>query len=378
MTRDSIQSMQAEAHPLPTGAGGPDVTFLLPLLDGASVIGIGEPTHGDATSLQLKQALIAALANKAPTPVVAWERGPGHVTETLNRLHANVAPPEEQMRFLYPWVSGEAHALFEWLARTDTPEVHGIDMDGPVPHTLFDTLAVPDPDHARALMARSRGPEPEHAALRALESWALAQARNTNLAPRQQILVSSTAQWARFRLATLSDDPDAGRTAQALRDGCMADNVLDLADHSTPVIFSAHNGHVSRKSNMAGGRLLERLGESYRAVGMAFGTGSFCAGTAKGDSFDPKLVVFDADRPPPGSFEQILAQYALHTFCLDLRPLRGTGHPLARPCLMREVSLAGGRPQFSITATPADLYDIVIWMEAITPVTVRRGPDSFW
>jgi hypothetical protein len=88
--------------------------------------------------------------------------------------------------------------------------------------------------------------------------------------------------------------------------------------------------------------------------------------------------VFDAEPPPDGTLEFLLGRVGLPSFVVDLRPFRGTSHPLAQEMKCREVGLAGGAPQFDSRGTPAEMYDILIWSSSVTPTTVLREEGDFW
>jgi erythromycin esterase len=178
-----------------------------------------------------------------------------------------------------------------------------------------------------------------------------------------------------------SDTWDFGdTTASEFRDKCIADNLIEQRRIHDPdvVLLTAHNGHISRSRPMAGWHLRKAAGLDYFSLGIAFGVGSFNAGTARGGGFHPELKVFPADHPPEGSLEALLAAVGFSSFVVDLRHFRGTDHDLAYDMTCREVSLAGGAPQFELHAPPAEMYDGLIWLDRISPTTILREAGDFW
>ena len=403
MTPDNRKWNEADADavrrvavPIMSEDGEFDPMVVLDWVGHSGVIGLGEPTHGDAETLALKQAIIQGASGQVAGLLVAWERGVGHIEHIAAHLreHGSIAAAER--RWVYPWVSKEAEDLFRWIACSRTEQNNpisfcGVDMDGLAPAQILTGVAErlslnDDPAwiNARNLVDVLRRSAPEEDACRNLHdalTHVLGRAHVSH--SLDHLVLEATRQWAEFNLITLSvanASNDSVSRANAFRDTCMSENLAAQLNIHQPdlAIFSAHNGHVSRDAKMAGGRFMKTSDRGYTAIGVSFARGTFNAGTGHENGFDPKLRAFDAAEPPPGSLEDLLLQSGLTSACIDLRKLRGASHPLARKMLMREASLAGGQPQFEMRQVPAEYYDILIWLDEISASRIQRTESDYW
>jgi erythromycin esterase len=386
------------AVPLGGIKGFPDPTPIVEFVGSSSVIGFGEPTHGDAESLRLKHDFMRAIARNRNHTLIAWERGVGNIRHIARFLAADQEIPHESRCWMYPWVYQEVDDVLHWVreanrVRAGTVSLCGIDMDGPPPTVVLDELepavgalgSGPLGSIRRQIIESGRFPEdPDryHAVLAAVAELQMAV---KTLARPDWILLEATAQWARHRLLKLSEPnaSSAGDRAPSAehRDGCMAVNLLAHRCDNRPdvIVLSAHNAHVSLDEHMAGWHLARALGLEYVSVGVAFGGGSFTAEAAShGVGSHPQLTVFDAEPPPEGTLEWLLSQVGLSSFVVDLRPFRGTDHPLAHEMLAREAGLMGAAPQFDMYCQPAATYDLLVWIDSVTPANVLRNDGDRW
>ncbi|CAL9330040.1 hypothetical protein SUDANB145_00047 [Streptomyces sp. enrichment culture] len=123
------------------------------------------------------------------------------------------------------------------------------------------------------------------------------------------------------------DDPGQEREAMAYRDTVMADNTLWwLRRTGDRTVLAAHNGHVYLEGYdpgypvIQGGLLRRALGDGYRAVGLAFGRGSFHA-TDRGvsDPRDEDVKRFEVGPAASGSVEHTLDRVSHRDWYVDLR-----------------------------------------------------------
>ena len=389
MTQSDISEIKSIAVPIKKSDDSYDVSSIFSEISGASIIGLGEPSHGDKTSLHIKRAIVEALVEQGSHLTIGWERGPGNVQQLSESITKYEPQPVSGLRWLYPWVSAEALELFKRFVLDETGklEFYGVDMDGPAPHPQYEGLIAQGCPAQELLgeLKKLNVTEPDGQSLHHIQGICETLLQSDPDHPRHiENLLRATSQWAQFRSLQINSDGHVSAsqvtTAHEFRDSCLSDNVLKLHQNApqNTTIFSAHNGHISRKSTMAGGKISERIGSSYLALGMAFGSGRFYAGTAKEDSFSPKLKLFESSPPPPGSLEDKLSAVDISCFAIDLRPLRGTNHVLSKECRMREVSLSGGLDQFLLRAVPSDYYDILIWVDELEPSSVLRTDGCFW
>jgi erythromycin esterase len=388
--RKAAEEIREAAAPLSGVGTFPDPTPIMKLLGSANVIGLGEPTHGDAESLQLKHALIRAISDANRGTLVAWERGVGNMMHVASFLAADQELPHQSRRWIYPWVYGEVVDFLQWMrdanrARPGSVSLCGVDMDGPPPPSAIDGLvaalgtaeAGPLELIRRDVIESRSAPEDVQwyeTTLAALEALSAA-----GLTPSGRLLLGAAVQWTRYRLLTITQRE--GPAATAYRDRCMAENLVEQRRIHGPdvLIYWAHNSHVAVNPPMAGWHLDRSQELDYVSVGVAFGGGRFNAGTARdGGGFHPQLRVFDAEVPPDDTLEGLLSMVGLSSFVVDLRLFRGTTHPFAEQLMLREVDLAGGGPQFYVRPPVAEMYDVLVWFDKITPAAVVRKAGDFW
>jgi erythromycin esterase len=388
--REAAARIREAAAPLNVADDLPDPAPIIKLLGSANVIGLGEPTHGDAESLRLKHALVRAIARANRRTLVAWERGPGNMRHVASFLAADQELPHESRRWIYPWVYREVDDLLRWARdanrdRPGTVSLCGVDMDGPPPPSALDALAAALGGTEAGPIERIRRDVVESGSLPEDVHWyettlaALAGLPAAGLAPSDRLLLDAAVQWTRYRLLTVTERE--GTAATAYRDGCMAENLVAQRRIHEPdvVIYWAHNAHVAVNPSMAGWHLHRSQELDYVSVGVAFGGGSFDAGTARdGGGFDPELRVFDAEVPPGDTLEALLGMVGLPSFVVDLRRFRGTTHPFAERLMLREVGLDGGEPQFHTRPPIAEMYDVLVWFGTVTPAAILRKAGDFW
>lgn len=166
-------------------------------------------------------------------------------------------------------------------------------------------------------------------------------------------------------------DPAQVGAAMRYRDQVMAENTVWWQRRTGHrMLLSAHNGHVRLETNnpeqypkVQGTFLREMVGDDYVSVGFTFGRGSFNAL----DLTDPAeaLRTFSVGRPARGSNEHTLERVAPNDYYLDLR----TAPPAARAWL------GGTRPSRDIgNAWPAgpeplrllSSYDVLIHLHRVS------------
>jgi erythromycin esterase len=154
------------------------------------------------------------------------------------------------------------------------------------------------------------------------------------------------------------------------RDRAMADNVRWLLDHAAPgarMILWAHNQHIGAVPGWMGGNLRDAYGANYVALGTTFGTGSVTAvSTATSD-----LASFNVAVQVQGSVEQLFDSAAVVRGIVDMRRLRtATGVSTIRgPIYMRSIGSTFFANLAVQTLFPAD-FDLVVYLKTGTAVNV--------
>jgi len=398
--------IKAKAVPLLSvypGRGFEDLEALKNLIGDASVVGLGEATHGTSEFFRLKHRLIEFLAERMGFSVVCVEAslvsasaindyvltGQGDPSILLGRLGSNVHNTEE---FL---------SLIKWLRIYNRNPLHrtkikfyGFDMNNPLPAyaEAKDWLERNDPDGARFLDFSQRSLEsPERTAkLKSVCEQLIARldARKAEKPgdddsaerERQRQNLRLLIQWGQ-KLA----DPFGGVSP---RDKAMAENVRWICgrEPGAKLIVWAHNSHVGLREgslnpgNPMGWHLRKVLGSGYVAVGFTFREGGFSA-----LDFGPKhegIIPFSVAANRRGTLDEALASAGADVLALDLRRLPKDGPERAwfeRPqgswhvgSIFREVDT----DRFIWDAPAAADYDAIVFVAKTSAAVSRVGGRS--
>jgi erythromycin esterase-like protein len=368
------------------------------------LLGLGEPTHGEDEFLRLRNAVFAALVDRAGYTSIALESSAWHgrAVDSYVRGGAGVEDDVMSTGFTHGFGGSPANrALVRWLReqnrhRPPSARLRFAAFDAPVemaaapsprpalrvlhdflrargevglpPWETVDRLLGPDApweDPAAAMdPARSIGGESRVRDLRAVTDdlrWALNGAAPD--LPHQDpddveaaFLAGRTAAGLlAYHAAMARDTDDRWQRLAALRDTMMADNLLAVADRGPALVF-AHNEHLRRGTaamslgpsrlrwQPAGAHLAHRLGGDYRVIACAVGEAAHS----------------DIAVPEPDSVEGVLHR--------GLPP----GNHLLDASALR--ALRAGRPMrssdhryFPIDDTLLGEVDQVLFLRTITP-----------
>ncbi|MCK6448687.1 MAG: erythromycin esterase family protein [Planctomycetes bacterium] len=267
-------------------------------LDGVRVIGLGEATHGQRESFELKRELTLHFVREHGVRLIAYEA-------TATRARATEAYVQGESDDLDAAVKGlgmliwaiEENATFlrelrEWNLDVEPAErAHFVGIDVQDPSAAVERLAELVPDEAEALAeARSIAAELGAAVSKLwsgeIEDYESLATRTgalvDRLGARADLPSEARVRLTEFRLGVEMFRSPGGRDL-ALAKMLLAE--LDAAGPGTRAVVWAHNGHVTRAplSYLAsdelamGGHLGAALGEGYYALGFLFGEGEFQA-----------------------------------------------------------------------------------------------------
>ena len=107
----------------------------------------------------------------------------------------------------------------------------------------------------------------------------------------------------------------------------MAANVVWMQQRnpSARLFLWAHNGHVTRRAGAMGDWLTRQIGDAYRNVGFAFGTGSFNAIVSDATGASLGLTSARVDRVDPASLDGAFQATGAPRLLLDTRKIPGGG-----------------------------------------------------
>lgn len=354
---DTLRSSVAQLAPAASSpAAFDDLTPFGRLVANRRVVQLGEQSHADGATFDLKVRLVRYLHEFLGFDLIAWESGL-HSCRRMQRRMMEGAPAAEVLATgLFPiWHVRPVEQLFDYCKAqlpTKPLEMCGFDIQ------LSGTTRGPDAllaDAENALGSsepESRPPEKEDGTVsigrlhRLVD--ALRECRDTAIDPldidwivRSLMGFRASQELAAAGAFRGDGDPDVVSAAINVRDALMADNLLWLLEHVYPgrrVIVWSASFHIAR--NLAMLTTPPELGVDYgslvtmgqhleAALGDDVYTLVFTAGG--GRAGNPALGTnFDIDLPNPGSLEAGLLQLGHDCAFLDLStqraesPLRGS------------------------------------------------------
>lgn len=355
LTRAERRALRKYVHPLrtwePDGGDTDDLAVLGALFGDASIVALGESTHGTREIFRMKDRLIRHLAEAEGFDIFSIEAGMPEGF-AVNRYtvdgEGDAAHAVAGMKY-WTWGTEAMRDLAEWMHRYNASQPRiaytGFDMqfgkpacdvlrkafegDERVLGTL-DELAAALDEGERARRAAYRSGNYDLAAsdeIRRRTKRLLAQmeehiaACSDELADACRVPAGGTGRaWLGQQVTLLRQFLAGGGD----RDRYMADNLMWIGaqNPASRIVAWAHNGHINVYDDCMGGYLRERLGDRYRAVGFAFYQGTY---TILGDNGPVSLP---AQMPYPGTLEYVLEQLDEPVFILDLKRMREAGDPM--------------------------------------------------
>jgi erythromycin esterase len=413
---------QSFAEATPSAA---DLDRLLPLLDGARIIGVGESTHGDHEDQAFKAELIKALVRSGRIQVLALECNRAAAEGFDAYVRQGQGDPVSVIRsksFFRIWKDDEFAGLILWLrAWNQTAAVPvrivGDDMQDSARDAAvaLDFVRGEDPALADRLAAGLGALETPEATKGSLYQWAVATPADAyaksiaGAAALEQAMDdhagawSARPDWVRARRAAMLAtrglelfDLEAGRPNvdvsklpleyESRRDRWMAEVLLAALAPNENAALWAHDGHVQNAlpTEMAakgianeGATLRARLGQAYRAVGFTWSRGAFNAEVV-GDLTGASLAARSGMTPVALSNDQtgdlglVLDKVGPDHFWLDLRAI-----PQAQSAFAQRPYFFGDSGSVVIPAKwqtdPEDRqplglgFDVMVYFRTITP-----------
>lgn len=345
--------LKTAAIPLPADGAVP--AAIEQALASARVIGLGEATHGQHESFEIKRKLTMHLVREGGVRLVAYEASSARAIACDAYVSGRSDDLNGAMKGLGMriWQIEENAALLQDLrawnaaaAPADRVRFIGVDVQDAeaAAQRLHDLLLEPDPTlAARALPLGARmeaardalytGQAAEFDAL-----WAEVEALRTDLQERHKDLSAAfspaVADETLARARELSRFMTAARVPGG-RDRAMAETLLDeleRAGSGPRAVLWAHNAHVTlgplRHEGLTepgmGGVLRASLGAGYYAIGFLFGAGSFNA-LARDPERGWVFRAYELSAAPPGSLEAPFVAAGLPAAFVNLRAAPRTG-----------------------------------------------------
>ncbi|MEM7156423.1 MAG: erythromycin esterase family protein [Myxococcota bacterium] len=388
------------------GQGLDDMTGLDSMVGSATVVGLGETTHGTREFFQMKHRMLEYLVERHGFRVFAIEANRTECRAIDHYIQTGEGDPKDALDGIYFWTwnTHEVLELIEWM------RAYNQSHDDPIHFVGFDAQ-VPDvaARNVEAFLAQVAPDAPEREAValfgRPWNAEAFAELSEEDRKTTIEALIELDKRFEDHKSAWIAEasalaftnareDLDVVRhvvgirTAQGMeqfsaRDWAMADNVLAIERRygkGTKTVLWAHNGHIARSWNQAevmGQYLGRALGDDYVSVGFAFDRGGFQAIAMEGNEFGGlrEHVVGPAKQ---GDFEAALREGGPELFALSLRELPKSGDAatfLRSPMAMRQIGAGFDTDDISarVIASVPERFDVMLFVEETTRARpVRR------
>ena len=365
--------------------------------DLAQVVGLGEATHGQHESFEIKRSLTMHLIKNHGYRVIAYEASASKAAACEAYVSGASDDLDSAMRGfgMLIWSIEENASLLrelrEWNQNA-SPEQRvrfaGIDVQdakacGARLAGLLDDRWSSDAAAVRSIYERLDGTvqkmfSGDRAAYDDLVRESIELVNRVRSAAAQGRL--SQRQLADLRSALREFE---GCTQMYLtpgrRDQSMAEMTLGLLDEpgqNNKIVLWAHNGHVTKSplrylgsdELAAGGHLAKALGNKYYAMGFAFGEGDFVANDLDGDKWIFRTYSIDA--PPIGSLESWFTPIVQEASVIDIQ--RNSGDPE-----VEQWKLAGhGQRWFGGYRVPENAREITRDASKLMPTYPREAFDA--
>jgi erythromycin esterase len=358
-----VSSLRENAIPLATveaGQGIDDLKRVQDLVGSATIVALGEATHGTREFFQLKHRFLEFLVEEMGFRVFAIEANWPECRAINEYVLHGTGDPVKALDGIYFWTwnTQEVAAMIEWMRRhnanrpdDDKVQFLGFDMqttrvaaaDVATYLTAFDdTLAAAFDSTLQAFQAAdlsSRTPEQHRTSLDSVASLLTRfDGRRSAHEPR-----SSKEEWETVRQEIVLLEQatrmymDNANSSNA-RDEAMAANVRWLLEQQPPgtrAVLWAHNGHIQRTESAGwtpmGAHLSDAFGSAYVSFGFAFDHGAFQAmNWTQGMGKPGGLTEHVVGPAPDVSVENAFTRVGSPVFVLDLRKLATRARPVHR------------------------------------------------
>ena len=342
-----IRSRAIPLKGVEAGQGFADLQPLKALVGNATVVGLGEATHGTREFFQLKHRMLEFLVSELGFRVFAIEANLPEAFAVDDYVVNGKGDPAQALAGLYFWTwnTEEVLEMIKWMraynvdpAHQDKLRFYGVDMqfEGVALAQAKAWLATVAPAEAKGLaevageMAALKGKGERESRPDDLKAWTEAQGKLEGIIGRLAAMKLSGDDVDRqlqnlrvlVQFAASHAQTDGGL---AVRDASMAANLswVQAREHGAKVVLWAHNGHISVLpgsrvgADPMGCHLRKALGQAYLPIGLAFGEGGFRA-AAPGSS-RRGISSFKVEAQAKGTLDAALAAAGPPVLALDFR-----------------------------------------------------------
>lgn len=405
-TTPLASAIKAESMPIELSAGD-GLDSVASTLASASIVGIGENSHGIQEFKTLHKLLVQQLVAGEGYRLIAIEGTLGEfrpVNEYITGASDNLESALSGLEF-YFWQTEAIRQLFEWLRSFNNGRpadeqavVHGYDtqfhdVNATALRSYFQQV---DPDYLTDIQNRLNPLtqplyEQDEVNYMSDEQTSLISDLQGRLQSHETDYVDSSSQSAwelaqrhlwtlkrglQFQQKLRAHEFTQGKT---IRDEAMAQNVRWLrewADKERAVVLGNSN-HTMRgasgssdQGTRMGQHLTDAVGKEYYSLGLLFGSGQFRAPQSQNQSFS----TYELGDPTDGTPAATLVDVSYPEFFINFEPARERAQIDAWLDRISDVQFstprAADRGSVSLPAAPGTVYDGVIFVQ-------RASPSSF-
>lgn len=376
-TAEQLAWLKQYVHPLRTciedGGDDSDLETIGELIGDATMVGLGEDTHGATEFFQMKHRIVKYLAEKRGFDIFSIEAnmpeayrlneytldGQGDPVELIGGMH------------FWTWHTHEVLDMVNWMREFNSGHEHklqftGFDMqDWTLSHSELKRALEPYTEFAdlmleltdRLLNAESHYPSQQDYILQVAEPLSALIADSPYFEEEQR-------QWLLQYIRIIVQAMD---TSYEGRDRYMAENLLWIKERNpgSKIAAWAHNAHIHHIEEGMGQHLKEALGDDYVTIGFAFHSGKYTAAGPDG------LSAYDAITAYPGTYEYIFSKMDEPIYIFDLRSAAAddseAGKWLHNKLKLRQI---GAVPLDEYQFWPTELpekFDFLIFVRNISP-----------
>jgi len=409
---DSVETwIRQHAIPFKTAEPGGSDEDLQPfeqIVDNATIVGLGEATHGTHEFFTMKHRILEFLVSHMGFNTFAMENGWDASRPMDTYVMTGSGNPRDLLRqdFYAAWQTQEVLDLLAWMRAYNANPAHrtkvhfaGIDSWN-VTRSAFDGVVNfiqnVDPQQAALVQALYAGFRPtggtpvfadydgfsrlpqatkqryQHNAQQAYDVLKTHQAAYESRSSPQAFALALQSARVIVQYTTLgvfipaSGSLFTSDQAYARRDAFMAENVSWLHDHEgsgARIVLWAHNTHIAnlRRPSGMGTFLRQQFKESYLAIGTSFYQGAFtifASGSAR---------IFKAAAPGADTYNYTLGHVGIPRYILDIRPTP------ARPVTdwvqgtYVLINYGVGGQDLEVVGPLQHWFDVIIHFQDITP-----------
>ena len=388
LTKDETTWLKEHIYPLdtfdPAIRNNQDLSILKKLIGNASVVALGETSHGSSEIFKMKHRIIRYLAENADFDIFSIEANMPESYRISNYTIEGKGDPTDLIKGMYFWTwrTQEVLDMTEWMKQhnksNDKIAFTGFDLQffqGAIKE--LDDAFVKQPTVLNSINVLNTVLNTINSERKKTPRAAVSDENKDNASIelntiRKNIqglrITDSEKKWLLQNIRVIEQYIDLNKTFQS-RDRYMAENLMWIKNQNpqSKIVIWAHNGHIQRTGNSMGRFLSDSLKNDYLTIGFTFHKGSYTAVGSKG------LSSYPAQESYSGTYENMLNSINEPIFILDLREVKKLNSPnvkwLQEEMPFRSVGAMNTENEFYETSL-TDNFDLLIFINESTSSTL--------